>query len=286
MVTLTFRSAEPADVPVLIELYDRHYRGGYSACFDRYGRATPQDFWWVQSEKSVSVIEVNRAPVGLLVTGRSGKRALAEEVILDWPHRREDEESVLRRLHEYLTKRFQDDRQEHLTIRGDESNAVVLALAQRYGFRFSNALVVASGGGVKAATPEGYAVRRARPDEARQIARLHEETLEMPARPKDLEAMWKSGDARVFIAERERYAVGFILAQVRDGVGRWTVGVRDAHRGKGIGSALVHHALQFFQAKAVPPITTYWAVDAAAARFARALGARTERTFVYVERPL
>ena len=286
MVTLAFRPAEPTDVPVLIELYDRHYRGGYSACFDRYGRATPQDFWWVQSEKSVSLVEVNRRPAGLLITGRSGRRVLAEEVILDRPHRREDEESLLRQLHEHLTKRFQEDRQERLTIRGDESNAVVLALAQRFGFAFSNALVVASGGTSRAATPEGYGVRRARPDEARHIARLHEETLEAPVRSKDLEAMWKSGDARVFIAERERYAVGFVLAQVRDGVGRWTAGVRDPHRGKGIGSALVHHALQFFQGKGVPPITTYWAVDTAAARFARALGARTERTFLYVERPL
>lgn len=286
MVTLRFRTAEPADVPVLIELYDRHYQGGYSACFDRYGPAIPQDFWWVQSEKLVSLIEVNRTPAGLLITGRSGKRALAEEVILDRPLPREDEDGVLRQLHEHLTKRFQEDRQEHLTIRGDESNAVVLALARRFGLAFSNALVVASGGTSKAATPEGYGVRQARPDEARHIARLHEETLEVPARPKDLEIMWKGGDARVFIAERERYAVGFALAQVRDGVGRWTVGVRDAHRGKGIGSTLVHHALQFFAAKSVPPITTYWALDAAAARFARALGARTERVFLYVERPL
>ena len=286
MVTLAFRPAEPADVPVLIEFYDRHYQGGYSACFDRYGRATPQDFWWVQSEKSVSLIEVNRKPAGLLITGRSGKRVLAEEVILDRLHRREDEEGVLHQLHEHLTRRFQEDRQDRLTIRGDESNAVVLALAQRFGFTFSNALVVASGGTSTVATPDGYEVRRARPDEARHIAHLHEETLAAPARPKDLEAMWKSGDARVFIAERERYAVGFILARARDGVGRWTVGVRDAHRGKGIGSALVHHALQFFASKGVPPVTTYWAVDAAAACFARALGARTERTFLYVERPL
>lgn len=287
MATLTYRPAGPGDVPVLLELYDVHYRGGYSACFDRYGRATPQDLWWVQSEKSVSLIEVNRKPVGLLITGRSGKRLLAEEVLLDGPHGgRSDEDAILRQLHDHLTEQFQQDHQEHLTLRGDESNAVVLALAQRFGFTFSNALVVASGGASTAPAPNGYAVRRARPDEARHIARLHEETLHARARTKDLEAMWKSGDARVFIAERDRYGVGFVLAQVRDGVGRWTVGVRDAHRGRGLGSALVHHALQFFASRKVSPITTYWAVDAAAARFARALGARTERTYLYLERPL
>jgi ribosomal protein S18 acetylase RimI-like enzyme len=286
MVALAFRRAETADVPALIELYDRHYRGGYSACFDRYGRATPQDFWWVQSEKSVSIIEVNRAPAGLVITGRSGTRMLAEEVLLDRSHRRADEEPLLRQLHDYLTKQFQAHRQERLVIRGDESNAVVLAMARRYGFTFANALVVASGGKSTGAAPEGYAVRRARPDEARQIARLHEDTLDVPARTTDLEAMWRGGDARVFIAERERYAVGFILAQVRDGVGRWTAGVREPHRGKGIGSALVHHALQFFTAKGVSPLTTYWGVDSVAARFARGLGARTERTFLYVERLL
>ena len=287
MATLTFRPAGPADVPVLLELYDIHYRGGYSACFDRYGRATPQDLWWVQSEKSVSLIEVNRKPVGLLITGRSGKRLLAEEVLLDGPQGgRRDEDAILRQLHDHLTERFQQDHQERLTLRGDESNAVVLALAQRFGFTFSNALVVASGGDSTAPAPDGYAVRRARPDEARHIARLHEETLHARARTKDLEAMWKSGDARVFIAERDRYGVGFVLAQVRDGVGRWTVGVRDAHRGRGLGSALVHQALQFFAFRKVSPITTYWAVDAAAARFARALGAKTERTYLYLERPL
>jgi len=207
MVTLAFRPAEPADVPVLIELYDRHYRGGYSACFDRYGRATPQDFWWVQSEKSVTLIEVNRAPAGFLITGRSGKRVLAEEVILDRPSGRSDLEALLRQLHDHLTRRFQSDRQDCLTMRGDESNAVVLALARRFGFVFSNALVVATGGTSTAAPPEGYGIRRARPDEARHISRLYEETLDAPARPTNLEALWKGGDARVFIAERERYAV-------------------------------------------------------------------------------
>jgi ribosomal protein S18 acetylase RimI-like enzyme len=269
-----------------MELYDLHYRGGYSACFDRYGRATPQDFWWVQSEKAVSLIEVNRKPMGLLITGRSGRRLLAEELLLDQGHGRGDEEAVLRQLHDHLTERFQQEHQDRLTLRGDESNAAVLALAQRFGFTFSNALVVAAGGVAQAGPPEGYAVRRARPDEARHIARLHEETLHTRARTKDLEAMWKSGDARVFIAERDRYGVGFVLAQVRDGVGRWIVGVRDAHRGRGLGSALVHHALQFFASRSVPPITTYWAVDAVAARFARALGAKTERTYLYLERPL
>jgi GNAT superfamily N-acetyltransferase len=286
MVTLTFRPAEPADTPVLIEFHDRHYRGGYSACFDRYGQATPQDFWWVQSEKSVSLIEVNRRPVGFLITGRSEKRILAEEIIVDRSQQRDDDEAALRQLHEHLAKRFQRDHQERLTVRGDESNTVVLAMARRFGFAFSNALVVASGGTSSAAPPEGYAVRRARPDEARHIARLHEETLGASARTKDLEAMWKSGDVRVFIAERQRYGVGFIVAQVRDGVGRWTVGVREAHRGRGIGSALVRHAMEFFSARDVPPITTYWAIDAAAARFARALGAKTERTFLYLERLL
>lgn len=286
MVILTFRPAGPADVPVLMEFHDVHYRGGYSACFDRYGRSSPQDFWWVQSEKAVTCIEVNRRPAGFLITGRSGARLLAEELILDHLHGPADEEAVLRQLHDYLVQRFQQERQDRLTVRADERNAVVLALARRFGFAFSNALIVAAGGSPRGGTPHGYAVRRGRPDEARHIARLHEETLHTRVRTKDLEAMWKSGDARVFLAERERLAVAFILAQVRDGVGRWTVGVREAHRGRGLGSALVHQALQFFTSKNASPITTYWAVDAAAARFARTLGAKTERTFLYLERPL
>ncbi len=286
MVTLSFRPAGPPDVPTLLELYDAHYRGGYSACFDRYGRPVPQDFWWVQSEKAVSLIEINRRPAGLLIVGRSGRRLLAEEILLDRPFARDEQDAVLGQLHDHLTGWFQRERQERLTIRGDEGNALVLALAQRFGFTFSNALVVASGGAAEVPPPDGYSIRRARPDEVKHIARLHEETLHTRARSKDLEAVLKAGDARVFIAERDRYGVGFVLAQVRDGVGRWTVGVRDAHRGRGLGSALVRPALQFFASRAVPAITTYWAVDAGAAAFARALGARTERAYLYLERLL
>jgi hypothetical protein len=113
-------------------------------------------------------------------------------------------------------------------------------MAHRFKFTFANALVVASGGTSSATTPEGYSVRRARPDEARHIARLHEETLAVPARAKDLEAMWRGGDARVFVAERQRYAVGFIVAQVRD-----RLSARASRHGVlcGQGRPLDHHVL-------------------------------------------
>ncbi len=281
---LTIRAAGPADAATLVDLYDGHYRGGYSACFDRYGPATPQDVWWVQSEKSVSLIEWNRAPAGLIVIGRSGKRLLAEEVLLETVPA--DADGALRQLHEFLVERFQRERQDALSMRCAETNAVALRVAARFGFVFVNALVVASGGGGKGVQPDGYHIRRAQPHDAAHIARLHEETLGVPLRPKDLDLVWKAPDARVFIAERQAYPVGFALAQVRDGVGRWTAGVRETHRGRGLGRGLAHQVMQFFQAKSAPPITTYWGLDRDAARFARALGARTERTYLYFERQL
>src|SRR2546428_13453833 len=76
---LTIRPAGPSDVPSLVEIYDRAYHGGYSACFDRYGPSTPQDFWWIQSEKPVYLIDLNQQPCGLIILGRAGRQGLVEE---------------------------------------------------------------------------------------------------------------------------------------------------------------------------------------------------------------
>ncbi|MDQ7843296.1 MAG: GNAT family N-acetyltransferase [Armatimonadota bacterium] len=306
MAKLTFRTSEPGDVDTLVALYDRHYEGGYSACFDRYGPATPRDFWWVQSEKSLTLVEVNRKVVGLIVIGRSGRRLLAEEVILDVD--RGERDDLLPQLHEWLTRRFQQARQEVLSIRGAETNAVVLAMARTFGFVFADALVVAVGGrpaaGAPTATgrppaggpahdedrspgegPRGYRIRRARPSDEQALSQLHEETVG-PVRASDLKALWTLPDVRILLAERDTFPVGFLIAQVRDGAGRWLVGVRQTHRGKGLGRALAAEALQFFRARRVPAVTTYWGTDSGAIRLARAIGAKTERVFLYFQRPL
>src|SRR2546428_4891051 len=75
---LTIRPAGPSDVPSLVEIYDRAYHGGYSACFDRYGSATPQDFWWIQSEKPVYLLDLNQQPCGLIILGRAGRQWLGQ----------------------------------------------------------------------------------------------------------------------------------------------------------------------------------------------------------------
>jgi len=281
---LTFRPSEPGDVAALLALYDRHYRGGYSVCFDRYGPATPQDFWWVQSEKTITLIEVNRKPAGVVILGRSGRRLLAEEVLLD--SGAADTADLLRQLHQWLTQRFQQERQDVLSIRAAETNAAALAIARSFGFTFTNALVVAAGGEADGAPPPGYLLRRAGPAEGEHIARLHEDTLGQALRGKDLEVLWARPAVRVVLAEREKFPVGFVIAQVRDGAGRWTVGVREGHRGKGLGRALAHQALQFFRGTRVPAVTLYWGTDGPAARFIHALGAKTERVYLYFERPL
>src|SRR2546425_6278900 len=82
---LTIRPAGPSDVPSLVEIYDRAYHGGYSACFDRYGPSTPQDFWWIQSEKPVYLIDLNQQPCGLIILGRAGRQWLVQEGLVPTP---------------------------------------------------------------------------------------------------------------------------------------------------------------------------------------------------------
>ncbi len=281
---LTIRPAAPTDVPVLVELYDHLYRGGYSACFDRYGPASPADFWWVQSEKLVYLLELEARPAGFIILGKVKRQLLVEELVLGVPDgTRED--TLLRRLHDFIVERFQHERQDSLTLRCAETNAPALSLVHRFGFAFANALVVAAGAARREVTlPGGYLVRRGSPADARGIARLHEDTLNLTVRSEDLDALWKQAETRVFLAEREQFPVGLGLAQAKDGVGRWTVGVRDAHRRKGIGMALAQEALQFFAGKKLTPITTYWALDVPASQFVRGLGGRTERTYLYFEK--
>lgn len=281
---LTFRPATSADGAALVGLYDRHYQGGYSASFDRYGPAAPQDIWWVQSEKSVTVIEANRRPAGMVLLGTSGRRLLAEEVLFD--PAAGSEPAAMDQVHTFLTRAFQQSRQDRLTVRCAESNAFALAMAARHAFAFAGMLLVATGGAVEGALPAGYAIRRAVAEDARTIERLHEETLGGSPWTQERDALWRGADVRVLLAERDHFPVGFAAVQVRDGMGRWSIGVREHHRRKGIGRALAHQALRFIQARRVPAVATYWGTDPAAAQFVRALGARTERTYLYLERRL
>lgn len=289
---LTIRAAGPSDVPSLVEIYDGAYHGGYSACFDRYGPSSPQDFWWVQSEKPVYLVDLNQQPQGLIILGKVGRQMLVEELLVHTPdasrepaRRAKLEEAALTQVHDFLIKRFQEERQDLVTLRCTETNPAGLLLARRFGFSFANALVVAAGAARRETlAPAGYAFRRASNADARNVARLHEETLNVRVRPEDLDSLLKHADTCVYLAEREQFPVGLALAQAKDGVGRWTVGVREAHRHKGLGLALAQETFQFFASKKLTPITTYWALDAEAARFVRSLDAKTERTYLYFEK--
>jgi len=240
----------------------------------------------------VFIIDLNQRPGGLIILGKVGRQLLVEEFLIHTPAasrepdgRGQLEETVVNRSHEFLVKKFQDERQDLVTLRCAETNPAGLLLARRHGFSFANALVVASGAvRGEAPAPAGYTIRRASQADARSVARLHEETLRVPVRSEDLHNLSKQSDMRVFLAEREAFPVGLALAQAKDGVGRWTVGVRDAHRHKGLGRALAQETLQFFAARKLAPITTYWALDTEAARFARSLEVRTERTYLYFEK--
>src|SRR5947208_17046164 len=109
---LTIRAAGPSDVPSLVEIYDRAYHGGYSACFDPYGPSTPQDFWWVQSEKPVFLIDLNQRPGELIILGKVGRQLRLEEVLIHTPaasrepdERAQAEEKVTNGVHEVRSKK-------------------------------------------------------------------------------------------------------------------------------------------------------------------------------------
>src|SRR5574341_1984825 len=110
------RAATPQDVDTLIGLYERAYRGGHSACFDRYGPIGPEDFWWVQSEKSVSVVDIDRRPAGLVVIGTDRGQMLVEEMLLAPA----DLRTVSRRLFDHVDSRFKQARQDRILLRSEE----------------------------------------------------------------------------------------------------------------------------------------------------------------------
>src|SRR3989454_7115013 len=115
---LTIRPAGPSDVPSLVEIYDRAYHGGYSACFDRYGSATPQDFWWIQSEKPVYLLDLNQQPCGLIILGRAGRQWLVQEGLVHTPdagrepaRRAKLEEAGPNDRHDLVVRRLPEERQ-------------------------------------------------------------------------------------------------------------------------------------------------------------------------------
>ncbi len=290
---VTFRSAEPADVPRLVELYGRAYRGGYSACFDRYGLIGPKEFWWVQAEKSVYLLEVNRKAEGMIVLGRTGGRLLVEEVLGESTGSARgvaplgDVDAVLLgKIYEFLLHQFHREHQDWMTLRAVETNTLALSLARRYEFTFANALVVVSAPShaPAAALPGEYTMRRASREDAHAISELHQDCFHALLPSDELQATLRRPQTRAFIVEREHYAVGFGMLEAKDGAGQWCVGVRESHRRKGVGTALAVETLGFADRKGVAAIGTYWALEPAVSGFCQRLQCATERTYLYLEK--
>jgi GNAT superfamily N-acetyltransferase len=301
---LTLRPAESGDADTLLRLFDAVYHGGYSACFGRYGAIGPKDVWWIQSEKDVIVVDVNREPAGLLVLGRDKNRLMAEEVLLDpGMFRQVAAAQALRtaaeRIDAELTRRFQEARQDRFRFRTMERNPVGMLLLTAGRFTVVDALVVSSldlpsaaAGAEPApdvgAVPEGYVVRRAFAGQDEDaVAKLDEECLGGRAQPHELVHHLGGRDARTFLATRDGYPVGFVLAAAHEGVGEWRLAVRETHRRRGVGTALARTALAALGARGVHMIVgTHWGGDAVAEAFGSALDFTTERVYLYAERPL
>ncbi len=89
------------------------------------------------------------------------------------------------------------------------------------------------------------------------------------------------------MAERQRYMVGFLLAEAHPGgFGDLVAGVREAHRRRGLGRALAVGAMSYFAGKQLPAVGLHWGPDGVAGAFYRALGFTTERVYLFFERSL
>ncbi len=282
-----FRPATAEDTDRLVALYEPVHGGGYSACFDKYGSIGPQDFWWVQSEKEVHLILVNRRVCGFVVLGTEGRRALVEELVATGAPDPTDE-VLVRRLWQFLVELHRAARQESVIVRTHEANPAALALVRQQGLGLVNTLrtVVRATRLRPADPPEGYAVRRAEAHDAAEIARLHEEAYGERLAQRDVAARIGKPHTRTFVCERGGVAVGYAHAVSRSGIGDLWVAVRESHRRRGVGSALASAAAAFLHTKEHPARFNHWGLDVAAGALARRLGFTTERVHLYFERAI
>lgn len=288
---LTVRPARPEDASILAELYGRAYGGGYSASFDRYGAIKPRDFWWIQSEKEVQLLEVNRRPAVLLLLARQGKALVVEEAVGDGlsaePSR--EGQAVVARLGAHLLHSARTMRAERLLLRTPEHNPLGLALAGRLEMPFAHLLVVTVLHPKRqtARPPQGYALRRAVSADAAEIARISRESTSTPRPAEEVAQAFGRPQVRAWVAERSGYITGFLLAEAHaGGFGEMVSGVREAHRRRGLGRALAAGAMNYFAAKGLPAIGLHWGADGVAGAFYRALGFATERVYLFFERAL
>ncbi|MBI3998601.1 MAG: GNAT family N-acetyltransferase [Armatimonadetes bacterium] len=285
------RPATAEDGTTLVRVFDAAYGGGYSATFDHDGPLAPRDVWFAHAEKDVGVIEVDRRPAGLLVVGRGRGQWLVEDALVpafgELPARAQ--EALVTRMAAHLVGVFQRGRQDALLLRAAETNVFGLALAHAMHAAFTNGLLVFRYRGPKrpsADPPEGYHLRRAAPDDARTAGRLVREVIPERTRAEEIASVLTSRDGRGYLAWRESLLVGFAAVELRAGRGDWVVGVRETHRGRGVGRALAAAAIGALTARGLSPFAAVWALDAVAGPFLRALGFAVERTYLYMERPL
>lgn len=287
---LVVRPGTTDDGAMLVRVLEAAYGGGYSATFDRDGPLSPNDLWWVRSEKDVDVIEIDRRPAGLLVVGR-GRQWLVEEALLpgfgEFPAR--TQEALAQRIGAHLTALFQRGRQTTLLLRASEANVFGLSLARHLNTAFTNALLVLRYRGSRRPAvrpPDGYEIRRSTAADARTIGRLAREVIPERGRVAEIERVLGANEGRGYVALKADLLVGFAALEVRAGFGDWIVGVRDSHRRRGIGCALAQAVIAALHAREHPPFATAWALDPVAGPFLRAIGFETERVYLYLERLL
>ncbi len=290
---MEFRPATAEDTDRLVRLYEPVHGGGYSACFDKYGPIGPQDFWWVQSEKEVHLMHVNGRAAGFVVFGRQGRRVLVEEVVADPAGGRPGpldltDEGLVRRVWQFLLEHHRAAHQDSVLLRTHEANPLALALVRQEGFGLVNALrtVVRHHRGKPVDPPAGYTVRKAEPQDAPELARIHQEAFGERVSDREMAQRVGKPHTRTFVCERGGVRVGYAHAASRGGIADLWVAVREHHRRRGVGTAVASAALAFLHGKDQPARVNHWGLDVPAGALLRRLGFVTERVHLYFERAI
>ncbi|HEU0194949.1 MAG TPA: GNAT family N-acetyltransferase [Gaiellales bacterium] len=140
--------------------------------------------------------------------------------------------------------------------------------------------------------PHGYAIRAATPDDAAEVValafQLYRQHLAAPVwaggradSPEEAEREWRADltekGMAAFLIERDRAPAGFVLMQERDPqtVNLHVAAVDAAHRGRGLGTALTTHVLDWARQQGYATCLVDWrAANLAASRFWPARGFR------------
>ncbi|MFQ6088337.1 MAG: GNAT family N-acetyltransferase [Candidatus Methanofastidiosia archaeon] len=281
------RKANLRDLNFLVEIYNKTYNGGYSLLFDYYGSVDENQFLKILKKKDFFVF----ANTGFFVFGDEGRLTL-EECILQckgipsWNFEVcEEDEKHMEEVYEFVEEYFKEKNRDKIVLRTVENNPFSLLLAKKFKFQYSASLIISEKNLNKAFEVnvlKGYKLREYKDGDEYQFSEIHKKCFGEKISKKEFRKWIKKGKG--FVLEKGE-VVGFVIAEVRDGIGDWTISILKKHRGKGLGKALLYSAFNFFLESNVQKVfADYWAENFMALEFYRKHGFERKRIYIYFEK--